>query len=290
MAKQVTVNIFDVEWDEKRGTQKFSDTLDEFSQLPLDQRWREDIRLEHVVTQEINSFKVYKLDFVKRREVGPGRLANDTPLKPIQMAGDEDFGEETAAFYVPRKKWLLVLHNHAGIGPSRMMAYCNALDPGVEDRHFDYAALPKLDAAVLQKLKGMSGITSVSVTATIDAFAAAEANSGTSLAQASQAVKPKRISLQLMANNSRKKGNFLERFSTQRLIDGLLKGGSDVTKLQVSGESNEVEGKDLVIDLLHHKIKRKFSEDDLKVDEHRYTLTSRWELLHRSFRGWLSTL
>lgn len=290
MTKQVTVNIFDVEWDEKRGTQKLSDTLDEFSQLPLDQRWRDDIRLEGVETQEIVNFKVYKLDFVKRREVGPGRLANGTAIKAIKMALDEDFGEETAAFYVPKKKWLLVLHNHAGVGPSRMMAYCNALDPGVADRHFDYAALPKLDAAVLQKLNGLKGITSVSVTATMDALTAAEAQSGTSLAQASRAVKSKRISIQLLANDSRKKGSFLDGLPIRSLIDGLLKGGDDVTKLQVSGESHDVGGKDTVIDLLHHKIKRKFSADDLRIEEHRYTLSSRWDLLHRAFRGWLPTI
>jgi len=43
MAKQVSVNIFDVEWDELGKTQKLSDTLDEFLVLPLDQRWREDM-------------------------------------------------------------------------------------------------------------------------------------------------------------------------------------------------------------------------------------------------------
>ena len=158
MSKQVTVNIFDIEWDEKRGTQKLSDTLDEFRELALDKRWRDDIRLEYIEVEEIEGARVYKLDFVKRREVGPGRLASGTPIKSIQMAGDEDFGEETAAYYVPKKKWLLVLNNPSGVGPSRMMAYCNALDPGAEDRHFDYAALPKLDTAVLKKLKGSDQI------------------------------------------------------------------------------------------------------------------------------------
>ena len=43
MAKKVTVNLFDVSWTEKR-TQRLSDTLHEFSQLPLEDRWRGDIR------------------------------------------------------------------------------------------------------------------------------------------------------------------------------------------------------------------------------------------------------
>lgn len=290
MAKQVSVNIFDVEWDELGKTQKLSDTLDEFQALPLDQRWRDDIRLEHIQVTEVVGTKLYKLDFVKRRDVGPGRLANGSPIEAIQMAQDEDFGEETAAIYVPQKKWLIVLHNVAGVGPSRMMAYCNALDPGNADRHFHYAASPKLDPSALKRMQGMVGISSVNVTATMDAFQDADADSGMGIARATRVVKPKRISLQLMANETRKRGSFLESNSIGKFIDGMLRRGEDVTKLEVSGESPEADGKDLVIDLLHHKIKRKFPANELHVVEHRYTRKSRLELLERAYLGWRKTL
>ncbi|WP_180125644.1 DUF6731 family protein [Rhodoferax sp. BLA1] len=290
MAKQVTVNIFDVEWDERTTVQKLSDTLDEFKLLPLEKRWRDDVRLEHIEVGEFDGTRLYKLDFVKRRDIGPGRLASGSPIKAIQMAMDEDFGEETAAIYVPHKKWLLVLHNVAGVGPSRMMAYCNALDPGNADRHFNYAANPKLDPAVMKRLKGMTGISSIDVTATMDAFQDADADSGMDIARATRVAKPKRISLQLMANESRKRGSFLENVRIKKFIDGMLRHGEDVTKLQVSGESPEADGKDLVIDLLHHKVKRKFSADELDVVEHRYTRKSRLGLLERSYHGWRNTL
>ena len=290
MAKQVSVNIFDIQWDENRGTQKLSETLDEFEGLPLDKRWRDDVRLEKVKKSNILSFPVYMLDFVKKREVGPGRMADATAIKDIQLDQGENFGEETAALYVPKKKWLLVLHNQAGMGPSRIASYCNALDPGNANRHFDYEAHPKLDAAVMKKLKEMKGISSISVTATMDALNAAELGSGTSFAEASRPAKPNRISFQLMANPPHKKGMSLDKPLMKKLIYGLLKVGEDVTKLQVTGESDEVGGKDLLIDLLHHKIKRKFSADDLKIVAHRYTVESRWEMLDRSFRGWHNSL
>jgi hypothetical protein len=290
MTKQVTVNIFDIEWDERRGTQKLGATLDEFDSLPLQQRWRDDIRLERVQRDVLLKYEIYKLDFVKKRVVGPGRISTNTPIQGIKMEENEDFGEETAAFYIPKKRWLLVLHNQAGIGPSRMMAYFNAIDPGNMDRYFNYTAQPKLDSAAWDRLKGMNGITAVSVTATMEALANAETDGETSIAAGTRKTKPKRISFQLMANETRRKGSFLDRVSTQGLIKALLKNGEEVTKLQVSGESPEVAGKDMVIDLLHHKIKRKFSSTDLAVVDHRWTLQSRWELLDRSFRGWTNSL
>lgn len=290
MAKQVSVNIFDIQWDEKRGTQKLSDTFDEFASLPLDRRWRDDVRLELVKQSVILGFPVYMLDFVKKREVGPGRMADATAIKDIKLDRGENFGEETAALYVPKKKWLLVLHNQAGMGPSRIASYCNALDPGNSERHFDYEAQPKLDAAVMKKLNAMRGISTISITATMDALNAAEAGAGTSFAEASRPAKPNRLSFQLMANPPYKKGRFLDGILMKKLIDGLLRGGEDVTKLEVTGESDEVGGKDMLIDLLHHKVKRKFSADELKIVAHRYTVESRWDMLDRCFRGWHNAL
>ena len=290
MAKQVTVNIFDIDWDKKGQAQKFSETLLEFGTLKLDQRWRDDIRLEFVKEDEILGFKVIKLDFVKKREVGPGRMANASPIQGVQMGRDENFGEETAALYVPKKQWLLVLHNQSGVGPTRITSYCNAIDPGNSERHFNYKATAKLDAEAMKKLKSMNGIRSISVTATMDALTEAEREAGTSLAAASRPAKPARINFELHANPSHKRGKFLAFPVAMNLINGLRRRGEDVTRLQVTGESDEIGGKDMMIDLLHHKIKRKFSESELSVVDHRYTRQSRLELLDRAFRGWHKSL
>ena len=111
MAKMVTVNLFDVDWTPQTA-QKLTDTLDEFNLLPLDQRWRGEIRLEQILKIPAGLYPnlpaVYHLDFVKKREVGPGKLGNAAPVSGIQMNVDEDFGEETGCLAVCRSnmRWL----------------------------------------------------------------------------------------------------------------------------------------------------------------------------------------
>lgn len=289
MAKMVTVNLFDVDWT-PQTCQKLSDTLDEFNQLTLDQRWRGDLRLEQVLKIPAGLYPnmpaVYHLDFVKKREVGPGKLGNAVPVSGIQMQIDEDFGEETAALYVPSKKWLLILHNHSGIGPTRMAEYFNAVDPG-SARQFAYSVNPKLDPTVVARLGGLKNITSVEITATVDALEASQSTVGTALALATKPAHAQRVSITLGANTGKKKLNFLSSQSVKSMINKLRAQNDDVSVLRVKGEDPTTGKKDQVINLLEHKIKRRFGANELKVVDHRYTINSRWDMLDRALLGWI---
>ncbi len=289
MTKMVTINLFDVSWT-PQTLQKLSDTLDEFHLLKLDQRWRGDIRLEQIVKMPAGTYpklpQLYHLDFVKKREVGPGKLGNAAPVSGIRMQKDEDFGEETAAIYVPSKKWLLILNNQAGIGPTRMAEYFNAVDPG-SSRHFAYSVDPKLDPSVLTRLGGMKNLTSVEITATVDALDTSNSQIGTAVALATRPARAERVSISLGANAGRKKLNFLKSKPVKELVDTLLGKTSEVSVLRVTGEDPTTGKKDQVINLLEHKIKRQYRADELKVVDHRYTIQSRWDMLDRALLGWI---
>ena len=142
----------------------------------------------------------------------------------------------------------------------------------------------------IKKLKDMKNISNLSVTATIDALDIDGANLGKSLAEATRPAQARRISFQMSANDAHKKGKHLERTSVVSMLKHLLKRDDDVSKLQVTGELPEAGGKDMMIDLLQHKLRRKYNASELAVIEHRYTLESRWDLLDRSLRGWQNTL
>lgn len=289
MGKQVTVNLFDIDRT-PQTVQELRVTLDVFAKLPLDQRWRNDIRLEQIVLIPTNTAlkmpELYHLDFVKKREVGPGKLGNAVAVSGIKMQKDEDFGEETAAVYVPSKKWLLVLNNQAGIGPSRMTEYFNAVDPGGNDI-YAYSASPKLDPTVLKRLGGMSNLTSIEITATVDALDATKDKVGLAVAVATRPTQAKRVSITLGANSDRRKLNFLNKNNIVDFAKSLLGQGDAVTVLKVKGEDPTSGMKDQVINLLQHKIKRQYSVNELKVVDHRYTIQSRWDLLDRALRGWI---
>jgi hypothetical protein len=286
MAAQVAVNLFDVERGQR--TRSLADTIEVFDGLPLDRRWRDDIRLDRISEETVDGARGYFLDFAKKRAIGPGKLTDGRAIEGIQMRGDEDFGEETAALFVPSKQWLLVLNNQAGVGPNRMMGYFNAVDPGVA--HLDYEANPKIDPTALAQLRRMRRVTSVQVSASVDALNASEREVGTAMARAVRPAGAQRVSFSLMANEPHKKGRFLEGQMIKDLVRNLRGAdGGGVTSLKITGEDPDAD-KDMMIDLIRHRIKRKFRVDELEVVDKRYTIESRWQLLTRAFRSWHNTL
>lgn len=289
MTKYVTVNLFDVQASPQTA-QPLSDTLKEFQALALDERWRDDIRLDQIEFRDAADGlpSRYMLNFSRRRDVGPGKVGSKAAVQDIVMGQDEDFGEETAAVYVPRKKWLVVLNNRYGVGPSRMAEYFNALDPGNNDRHFDYQVLPKLDSDTLQQLQSMSGFRALEVTATVDALDASGSQMGQSLAAATRPAHVQTVSVSLRAKKAKGEGRGLVPDAIRRLAQGLLAQGDGVSRLQVKGSSDDcADSKDQVIDLLHQKLKQRFRHDELVVHNRRFTLDSRWRLLERALKNWL---
>ncbi|MBB6245692.1 DUF6731 family protein [Rhodanobacter sp. A1T4] len=84
------------------------------------------VRIDRVKTDPINASgeKLTYIDFVKLRDThGPGKASKDVAVNDIALAPDEYFGEETAALYIPQKKWLITQYNHYGVRPSAMAGY-----------------------------------------------------------------------------------------------------------------------------------------------------------------------
>lgn len=288
MAKQVTIYLFDVDWSSR--AQLLSDTLKEFEGISLDQRWRNEIRLDHIELHPADATgklpERYHLNFTKRRDIGPGKLGDAMPISSIQLEQDEDFGEETSALYVPSKKMLLVLHNQNGIGATRMMSYLNALDPG-STRHFDYVAAVRLDAAAAGKLHDIDQLKSVDVTVKVDALQTCGDNVSISLAQASKQAEAQKISLRMQAKGTRKLPKFLDLKMAYEFIKSMQQRSDDVSVLRVKGKESRDDSSDQVIDLLKHKVKLSYRTTELEVKNHRYTEKSKMLLLDKALRQWI---
>lgn len=291
MTKYVNVNLFDVSWDEERS-QRLTDTLTEYSRIPIEGRWRDDLRLENIDVFDADAVVTspyFVLNFVKKRSIGPGRVAARVPVSDIGLNVDEQFGEETAALYLPSQRWLLILHNQYGVGPSRMAEYFNALDPGNAERHFDYRVAPCIDRQAMQRMEQMHNFTSVEVVASVGAFENSGVDVGESVQEAAQAAQAMRLSLRLEANEVYQKGNSLNFAAMRRLIASLLGRGEEVRKLSVKGAEN-ADATDQVVDLIEHKIRVRRNASELLVVNHRYTHTSKSDLLKRVCRGWINSL
>ncbi|MDR0458165.1 MAG: hypothetical protein LBH10_03940 [Burkholderiaceae bacterium] len=291
MTKQVTVNLFDIVHSDK--TQSLTQTLETYASLPLDQRWRSDLRLDIVKndpeSQRLLETTVYCMSFAKGRPIGPGRLSRDTPVRDVDLGPSENFGEETAALYISNKKWFLVLHNQYGIGSKRMAEYFNALDPG--NSLFDYALFPRIDQAILNKLSSMKNFVEIEVRANVGAFGETEDAIGESVAAAANQSRAMRLEIRLMANTPHKKTNYLEHNKVIKFIQSLLnKSSAGVDKLKVHCDDERLDKADRILDLIEQKINLQFSTSELQLLNHRHTFDSKIALLRRAALHWNNTL
>lgn len=290
MTTYVHVALFAVSKSEE--TQPLSNTLTEYAALPLERRSRSDVRLDTIKFEKADDqlpADVYHLDFSKSRDIGPGKMSSAEEVSDIDLGDNELFGEETAALYVPHRKWLLVLKNHFGVGSSRMQAYFNALDPGNNARFFDYALLPMIDRTALDRMKAIKQFSSVEVTASVGAFDCGD-QLGESVHQAAKSATAHRVHLKLFANEKHHKGGVLDFKAVRGFVDKFIKNGDDVDKLEVKSADTLADAQDRVIDLIEHKVSRSYRATELDIRNHRYTYESKIRLLRRACKGWMDTI
>lgn len=290
MSKNVSVNLFDVT-TQKAKTPKLSDTIKLFEAMTIRSRWRDDLRLDTILYRPADAVLTkdsFELNFVKKRHLGPGKVSPQQQVADIGLQNTEAFGEETTALYIPAKKWLVVLHNQYGVGPSRIAEYFNAVDPASEP--LDYEIRPKIDLDTLRRLQAMKNISAVEVVASVGAFDNDGSALGKSVQSTVKAAKAARLHLRLDANEPYKKGATLAVQTMKNTISNLLKDTDNIRKITVQGpDPADVNAKDQIINLLAHKIQSKYPDRELLISNHRYTFASKIDLLRRAGRGWIDT-
>lgn len=277
------MNLFDISWDDQ-ATQALEETINTYAAMNLQDRWRNDIRLDFVLPSFFNNSDIYYLDFSKKRDIGPGKLSSIEEVSPINLGNGYSFGEETSALYIPSKRVLLILYNHYGVGPSRMMEYFNIVNPTDDKSFLSYYSMPRLSPIAYKQFKSMKSFDKVQVTATIEALAEDQHSAGVSFARASRSLGGRRINFEINANEAYQKGDYLRKGPVKSFIEKLRgKDEDQVSSLKVKGK---VGGRDKLIDLIDQKITQKFSDRDLTVLHNKYTIQSKRDLLTRSLRGW----
>jgi hypothetical protein len=237
---------------------------------------------------EVNgqSYKYYLLDFAKQREVGPGKVSNDEETSGIRLPEGVTFGEETAALYC-QKKWLLVLHNHYGVGASRIASYFNLL--GESKSSLDYLVVAKLDTKVQARLESLKGLKTIQISAARSALEQSGKDHLTAVGEAVKESGTQWLHFELRANLPHGRGSIFND-SVKRLIEKLSgKDSSEVSRLKVTGV-DPVDEKDAVLDLIHHRMKVTYDRRELEIVDGKYSTDSRWRLLERSLNRWLKEL
>lgn len=285
----ISIHLFDLRSPSGRN---LPDLTDQISHTAKQHRWRDiggsDVAL--LETRRDRQRDLILLDFVKRRYVGPGKVKADSEVDSFDFERGENFGEETSAIFDVQRGWLVVQYNQHGVRAPSIAEYLNIYN---HDAESDWQVDAKLDPAVEARLRRKSNVRSAQIKIRLsnqmtDLMREQGEGLGRALDRAGREAQAATLSVELsMSHNEGFLGqavrSLVRRLSEAADVDG------DVKQLRLVAREGE-HGQDETIDLLRHKLKKRYSSDDLEVERGRYTLDSRWRALMRVHAGWIAEL
>lgn len=284
MPKKIAVHLFRV--NEAAGGE-FINAVHTINSLPLEERWRtigiHEMSL-HTVQRRGRSGP-YLLDFVKKRDVGPGKVSRRTEVQAIGLEEGEDFGEETAALYDVDRGWLAIQYNQHGVRSGSIEHYLQLfrlipeslwsldiyLDPSARRR---YELRPNIQSATI------TARMTTEVKETLEEDGNSLANT---LAEINDESAATTISITL--SRSKKQGSLGGK--VRALLNTMSQLGKErgVSTLEVRAHADG-ELRDDVINLLKHRVKDSIDCASLDVVGKRYTQDSRFDALIRINEKW----
>ncbi|MCU7371597.1 hypothetical protein PEC18_12240 [Paucibacter sp. O1-1] len=258
------------------------------SHTPKARRWRK-VSLHDMALMESQfdaENQLYLLDFVKRREVGPGKVRRDSDIEAFPFAAGENFGEETAALWDPARGWLALQFNQHGVRAGSIANYFNSYD---HDPGNDWLVMPKLDDNAAAMLRRRPHVRAAHMKFSVTpALTEAMRDNGEAMGAALSAMSTEagsahvEVSFTMGHNNGfidRSVGTMMRRLSQ-------VFGQEDGLKSMQITAREQADSMDKVIDLLEHRVKGGFSDRELEIEGGRYTVRSRWHALRRLHAGW----
>lgn len=285
--KQVSVNLYDIDYS-AQNTYSIEDVINLYKSMPLDQRWRNDIRLDDIERYNYLGEDVILLNFSKKRDIGPGKVKDDQPVEGVNLGQGYSFSEETTGLLHLKTKTIILINNFYGIGINRITEYFNAVDPGNNSIFLNFYGEARLNPTAYAQFKRMKSIDKIIVTATIEALTEDQHDAGVSMGRATKSLGGRKIHFEMSANEGKKRSRVMKHGPVMSLLKKLrLHDEDEVSTLKVKGQVGD---KDKMIDLIKQKMTLKFPVKDLIVVDNKYTLPSKKSILERAFTGWKSIL
>ncbi|WIV97486.1 DUF6731 family protein [Kinneretia aquatilis] len=264
--------------------------IDRIGRTGKDLRWRpilnQEIALLETRRDPATGFRF--LDFVKRREVGPGKIRVNSDLEPFDFARGETFGEETAAIWDETRGWLAVQFNQHGVRAGSIANYFNSYD---HDPDSDWILTAKLDERAWRELARRPNVKAATLRfEATDRVNSAMRESGIALGSALGRIGgtsgAANVEVTFTMGHTHR---FLDR-DVGELFKSLARtfgqdDGLRSVRLTARGD-NDYEDK--AIDLLHQRIKGGVATRELEVEALRFTLNSRWRAIERIMNGWIA--
>lgn len=283
--------LFKVEHTE--NTTPLDDLIKQIDKTPLPDRLRavshHDIRLEKINAKKIQNESCFLLDFVLLRfDNGPGKASKKNPIVGFNLLKEEGFAEETAALYIPSKKYLIVQYNHHGVKAGMMARYFSEYSHNVLD---SYDLEVKLDEQAEARLTNKQFFRRLQVSIAIDRLTQSQRQEGISLGLALDSgdkFGATTVDIELKLERGQK-GKLLKD-SVQNAIRWIKRIHSFNEKSIISSEvaaggGDGIDERVEIIDLIANRLKVEL-DDLMPGHDRRIPREERWKGLERVFHGW----
>lgn len=282
-------------------TGPLQEPLQEILGVTLENRLRlvnqQELRVEDIRPPQSrgNATPYWLVDFTRLRfEHGPGRANRHDPIQGFDLAGDEGFGEETAALYDPGTGYMLIQYNHFGVRAGAIQEYFSVFS-GALARSYEFRV--KMDESSEIRLAQKHILKKIHFKVAAAKMTAQQRQAGVSLSRAidlSDALHGETIEVTI--TSARGQGGALQFNGLQSMIDtlrnlvfqGALSGTPVVEKFEVVGKNTPADRAE-AIDMLTPKVEQVVDGVVIGADR-RYTRDSRWHALVRARNGWATLL
>lgn len=281
------VHLFKVTWDD--NTTALPRVLQRITHDPIEDRLRSigthEVRIEDIRNERGHE---WLLDFGRLRfEHGPGRARRDAQIQGFRFRDGEGFGEETAALYDARTRYMAVQYNHDGVRAGTIQEYLSSY---LANEANAYELAVTFDHDAERRLERKTYFSRFSVGVAVERMGVDDRHAGVPLMDAigiGRDIGARRLNIELSMGPGRS-GHGLDRHAVDRIHRWirrtLRQDAESITEAKFSGRDN-LDAETEVIDLIHQRLVQEF--DDIHVGpDLRYPREDRWRALRRAMRGW----
>lgn len=170
------------------------------------------------ITHEVAD-DIWCLNFVRNRTGhGPGKFANAAAISGFTFGADESFGEDTAALFDPKTRFIYIQYNHVGMRHSSIEQYLSSYTGGTSV----YTVKPKLELNMERQFQKTDIIRRLELGFDITKMTAADRAAGQSLASMAS-VGSDMDADKLFITMSISSRDPTKRLSMQKIKDGVAK-------------------------------------------------------------------
>ena len=269
VTKTLKVDVFDVE----EAGEEFPIAIRRATRADDGARLREANRKVRRLEHYRNTKNYTLLNFATFNYPGPGRVAADSPVAPIGLAGGEHFSQETAMLFDNEAGLVFLEAGRGGMGPGAVASYFEGFI-----REGAYALVPRLDPEAAAKARRMHQFRKIRMRVSVGLFAPEDRQHGVGMLETfAESLEGKFIDVVVSVGPERKRTMIPQ--AIQNLVNEAL-GAHDegrVSKLLLQGRDHEDESPEW-IDLIQHRERR---TRELLVDPARRWVVheARWDAL-----------